>query len=142
MSKDTKGNTGGTATHERTKRPKTAAQLARKAKNEQDAAARLLLLQKEQAALNAVRAEFPGQALSDNACRALIAERTARRNLDDILTADILVGGEDLGKRVMRWLGKERLKQIAGGNLAARDIITAVWNYVGTQDAVLKPIDE
>ena len=139
MSKDTKGKKDGT-TATKTKRPKTASQLAKKARNEQDAAARLLVLQQEQAQFAVIRAEHG--ALSDDACRALIAEKAARKTLDLLLACDMQVGGEPFSKRLMRFLGRDRLKGIASGHVAVRDVIGSVWAYARTQDSSLQPIDE
>lgn len=122
------------------KRPKSPAQLARKAQNEQDAAARLLVLKAEQAEFAKVREEHGP--MSDDACRALIAERAAREQLDSLLACDMVVGGEPFSKRVERFVGRERLKGIAKGDVAVRDIITACWTYARTQHEMLRPTDE
>jgi hypothetical protein len=135
-----KNNDKGT-TATKAKRAKTPAQLAKKARNEQDHAARLLMLQKEQAALNAIRAEFPNRTLTDECCRALIEERAARKTLDVLLAIDLPVGGEAFGKRLMRFIGTSTLKGVAKGDVAVRDIIGACWRYAATQDAYLRPQD-
>lgn len=122
------------------KRAKTPAQLARKAKNEQDAAARLLVLQKEQQEFNALRAEHG--TLSDEQCRDLIAEKAARKVLDMLLACDMVVGGEPVSKRFVRFLGKDRLKGIASGHVAVREVIGALWRYAATQDASILPVEE
>lgn len=142
MSKQNKGQSSGTTVHVKAKRAKTPAQLAKKAKNEQDAAARLLVLQKEQAEFAKVRAEFPDRNLSDDNCRDLIAERAARRTLDVLLACDVQVGGEPFSKRLMRFLGKDTLKGVAAGKVAVREIMAAIWAYASTQDAMLRPTEE
>lgn len=142
MSKQNKGKSGGTTVHVRAPRQKTAAQLARKAQNEQDAAARLLLLQKEQGEFAKVRAEFPDRVLTDDNCRNLIAERAARKTLDGLLAIDLPVGGEAFSARLMRFLGPATLKGVAQGRVAVRDIMACVWAYARTQDAYLQPQDD
>jgi hypothetical protein len=139
MSKDNKGKKDGTAAT-KAKRPKTPAQLARKAKNEQDHAARLLALKAEQERFNALRAEHGP--MSDEQCRDLLAEKAARADLDLLLACDMQVGGEPFSKRLMRFLGRERLKGIAAGQVAVREVIGAAWNYARTQDSHLRPVDE
>lgn len=129
-----------TAAEPKAKKPKTAAQLAKKARNEQDAAARLLVLQKEQAEFAALREQHGP--MSDDACRALIAEKAARKELDDLLACDMVVGGEPFSKRLMRFIGRDGLKGIAKGDVAVRDIITACWTYARTQHDMLRPTDE
>lgn len=140
MSKENKGKGGGTKTVERVKRPKTQAQLARKARNEQDYAARLLAHKAEQERFNALRAEHG--ALSDEQCRDLLAEQAARKDLDLLLACDMLVGGEPFSKRLMRFVGKNTLKGVAQGNVAVRAIIAACWNYASTQHAAITPVEE
>lgn len=122
------------------KRPKSPAALAKKAQNEQDAAARLLVLKAEQAEFAKVREEHG--ALSDDACRALIAEKAAREQLHELLACDMVVGGEAFSKRLMRFVGKDTLKGIAKGDVAVRDIIGACWTYARTQHEMLRPTDE
>lgn len=122
------------------RRAKTPAQLARKAKNEQDAAARLLVLQREQQEFAKVREEHGP--MSDDACRALIAETAARKALDALLACDMLTGGEPFSKRLMRFLGRDTLKGIASGHVAVRDVIGACWAYARTQNDHLRPTDE
>lgn len=121
------------------KRAKTAAQLAKKARNEQDAAARLLMLQREQAEFAVIRAEHGN--LSDEQCRSLIAEKAARKELDALLACDMVVGGEPFSKRLMRFIGRDGLKGIAKGEVAVRDIISACWTYARTQHESLLPVD-
>jgi len=139
MSKDTKGKKDGT-TATKTKRPKTAAQIEKKRKNEQDHAARLLALKAEQERFNALRAEHGP--MSDEQCRDLLAEKAARADLELLLACDMQVGGEAFSKRLTRFLGRDRLKGVAMGTVAVRDVIYAVWNYARTQDSHLRPVDE
>lgn len=134
-----KSNNTKTPAAPKAKKPKTPAQLARKARNEQDAAARLILLQREQAEFAVIREQHG--ALSDDACRALIAEKAAREQLDSLLACDMQVGGEPFSKRLMRFLGRDRLKGIATGHVAVRDVISACWTYAKTQHETLLPVD-
>lgn len=136
MSKDTKGKKDGT-TATKAKRPKTPAQQNAMQKRVQDAAARLLLLKAEQERFNALRAEHGP--MSDEQCRALIAEKAAREDLDMLLACDMVVGGEPVSKRLVRFLGKDRLKGVAQGTVAVRDIIGVVWRYASTQHETLVP---
>ena len=122
------------------KKAKTPAQLAKKAQNEQDAAARLLLLKAEQEKFNALRAEHG--ALTDEQCRDLLREQAARKALHDLLACDMLVGGEPFSKRLMRFVGKDTLKGVAMGTVAVREIIASVWTYARTQHDMLRPTDE
>lgn len=122
------------------KKPKSPAQLARKARNEQDAAARLILLKREQAEFATLREQHGP--MSDDACRALIAETAARKALDDLLACDMQVGGEPFSKRLMRFIGRDTLKGIASGHVAVRDVIGACWTYARTQHEMLRPTDE
>lgn len=139
MSKDTKGKKDGTVAT-KVKRPKTAAQLERKRKNEQDHAARLLALKAQQEQFNALRAEHGP--MSDEQCRDLIAEKAARADLDLLLACDMPVGNEAFSKRLTRFLGRDRLKGVAMGTVAVRDVIHSVWAYARTQDSHLLPTDE
>ena len=139
MSKQNKGQSGGTTVHVKAKRAKTPAQLAKKARNEQDAASRLLLLKAEQEKFNALRAEHGS--LSDEQCRDLIREAAARQELNMLLACDMVVGGDPFSKRLMRFLGKDTLKGVALGTVAVRDIISACWTYASTQDAMLRPTE-
>lgn len=140
MSAQQKQKKSGPVVHERVKKPKSASQLAKKAKNEADAAARLIVLKQEQAVFATLREEHG--ALSDEQCRALLAEQAARKALDVLLACDMPVGGETFSKRLMRFIGKERLKGIAAGNVAVREIIGACWTYASTQSEVIRPVDE
>jgi hypothetical protein len=123
------------------KKTKTASQIAKKARNEQDAAARLLKLQREQTANNEIRAEFPDLTLTDATCRDIIEERRARRVLDGFLACDEVIGGEAISKRIMRFIGPARLKGIAKGDVAVRDVIMTVWRYAATQAPFTMPHD-
>jgi hypothetical protein len=140
MSKQNKGqNNHGSNGGVKVKRAKTPAQIAKKARNEADAAARLLVLQKEQQEFAKVREDHGN--LSDEQCRSLLAEAAARRELEMLLACDMVVGGDPFSKRLMRFLGKDTLKGVALGNVAVRDIIVACWTYARTQDAMLRPTE-
>jgi hypothetical protein len=54
----------------------------------------------------------------------------------------MVVGGEPISKRIMRFLGRDRLKGIAKGDIAVRDVIFTVWRYAATQHEMLLPTDE
>ena len=141
MSKENKGK-GGPVVHERKARPKTAAQKERAADNAALAAARLLRLQQEQETFNKIRAEFPDKTLTDDGCRALLRERQAKKELDLLLACDMQVGGEAFSKRLVRFLGRDRLKGIAAGQVPVSAVIASVWAYARTQDSSLTPVDE
>lgn len=119
-------------------RPLRPVSAAKKAANEAAAAARLADLQRRQAARNGLRAEI-GRPISDAEADRMLAERAAAADLALLRECDMEVGGETIGQRVKRWLGRERLAAIDAGVLPAAAIVAAVWRYAATQHETLRP---
>lgn len=69
----------------------------------------------------------------------MLAERAAAADVALLRACDMEVGGETVGRRVERWLGKKRIADIDAGTLPAAAVVAAVWRYAATQHETLRP---
>lgn len=141
MAKEQKQKKNGPVEQVRAPRQKSAKQLAQIERNKADHAARMVALQAMQTLYNEVRAQHPGQTLSDQMCQDIIDERAAREELQLFLACDMLVGGEAAGARLMRFIGPKRLKEIAQGKCGVRHLRAAIRTYMRTQHEMLLPVE-
>jgi len=119
----------------RVRRPRDA---AKKAANEAAAARRLAALQCRQEARNALRAEL-NRRIGDGEADAILAERRAAADVALLRECDMKVGGEVVGRRIVRWLGRRRVADLDAGTLPAVAIVAALWRYAATQHEMLRP---